>query len=157
MYCQGATLTLLLCRSTRSVIIDCTTTCPRNCRRPPSGRLHFSVFAQWASDVQYSRYTLLGLVLVLVLVLVLGLGLGLRLELHLVRVLEQPLVRIEQAVRPEWSKAGEWAALERLARAAEAVAGRSVSRPLPWESRTSPTRQTRPEQPQGPSSGTARG
>ena len=97
MYYQGGTLTLLLCRSTRSVIIDCTTTCPRNCRRPPSGRLHFSVFAQWASDVQYSRYTLLGLVLVLVLVLVLGLGLGLGLGF---KVRATPCSRAGAAARP---------------------------------------------------------
>jgi hypothetical protein len=86
------------CFSTKSVNIDCTTTCPRNCRRPPSGRTHLSVFAQWASDVQYSRKTLLEIVLVSVLVL--GSTLAL-LELHLVRVLEQRLVRIEQAIRPE--------------------------------------------------------
>ena len=52
---------------------------------------------------------------------------------------------------------GSFGAAPWLEQPRQSVAGRSVSRPLPWESRTSQIRLTHPEQPQGPSSGTARG
>ena len=74
--------------------------------------------------------------IVLVSVLVWGSTLGL--ELHLVRVLEQRLVRIEQAIRPEQSKAGKWAEHVWLEQLWQWLGAR-------LDNRTSRIRQERPE------------